>query len=129
MNVKDAAATLGVSTQRVYALLKAGLLRGTRTPGGRRWADVDEMSVVHYQRSAGGRPRKDGTRKRRGLIADYQAVVTADGAMRGHIRKRVESFDDEDGVWEIQPSGEADFCGAYASQEDAAAALMEKEAR
>jgi len=53
MNVKDAAETLGVSTQRVYALLKAGLLRGTRTPGGRRWADVDEMSVAHYQRSAG----------------------------------------------------------------------------
>ena len=128
MNVKDAAATLGVSTQRVYALLKAGLLRGTRTPGGRRWADVDEMSVAHYQRSAGGRPRKDGTRKRRGLIADYQAVVTPDGAMHGHIRKRVESFDDDDGVWEIQPSGEADFCGAYACQQDAAAALMDKEA-
>jgi hypothetical protein len=128
MNVKDAAATLGVSTQRVYALLKAGLLRGTRTPGGRRWADVDEMSVAHYQRSVGGRPRKDGSGPGRLLVADYQAVVTPDGTIHGNIRKRVASFGDEGGVWEIQPRGEVGFTGAYTRQEDAAAALMGREA-
>lgn len=127
MDVKDAAATLGVSTQRVYQLLKAGTLRGTRTPAGRRWKDVDEASVAHYQRGIGGYPGKDESRRPL-LVADYQTLVTPDGTVHGNLRRRVASFDDERGVWEIRPSGELSFSGAFASQEEAVAALMEVEA-
>lgn len=127
MNVKDAAATLGVSTQRVYQLLKAGTLRGTRTPSGRRWKDVDEASVAHYQRGIGGYPGKEESRRPL-LVADYQTLVTPDGTALGNLRKRVASFADEHGTWEIKPSGELAFTGAFSSLEEAVAALMEVEA-
>lgn len=69
ITVRQAASAMGVSTQRVYALIRSGKLTAFEAPKGKTLNLNDVLDYMESEKSKGGRPRHEQSKNVQRLVA------------------------------------------------------------